>query len=111
MTALEQDLVSLGVRRDDEKTVPGEFYEKWLEIGLKPLSVSPYHEGEFDFSTSKVHHQAIAQMRTSLKYFGQFQPSATTMMLDRTVSGQYWNLVNLGVTIDLSPLIDDYLDV
>ena len=111
VTALEQDLVSLGVRRDDEKTVPGEFYEKWLEIGLKPLSVSPSHEGEFDFSTSKVHHQAIAQMRTSLKYFGQFQPSATTMMLDRTVSGQYWNLVNLGVTIDLSPLIDDYLDV
>jgi hypothetical protein len=49
-------------------------------------------------------------MRTSLKYFNQFQPSATTMMLDRTVSGQYWNLVNLGVEIDLSPLVDEYLE-
>lgn len=49
-------------------------------------------------------------MRSSLKYFGQFQPSATTMMLDRTVSGQYWNLVNLGVEIDLSSLVVEYLD-
>ncbi len=111
VTALEQDLIALGIRRDDDKHVPGEFYEKWLSIGLKPLSVEPYQEGAFDFSSSQVHHEAITQMRTSLKYFGQFQPSATTMMLDRTVSGQYWNLVNLGVEIDLSPLVDEYITV
>ncbi|WP_367106977.1 ABC1 kinase family protein [uncultured Psychrobacter sp.] len=111
VTALEQDLVALDIRREDDKQVPGEFYEEWLEIGLKPLSISPYHEGDFDFASSQVHHEAIAQMRTSLKYFGQFQPSATTMMLDRTVSGQYWNLVNLGVEIDLSPLVDQYITI
>lgn len=111
VTALEQDLIALGIRRKDEKIVPGEFYQTWLEIGLKPLSISPYHEGAYDFANSQVHHEAIAQMRSALKYFGQFQPSATTMMLDRTVSGQYWNLVNLGVSIDLSPLVDDYLNV
>lgn len=111
VTALEQDLISLGIRRDDDAIVPGEFYQTWLAIGLKPLSVAPYHEGAFDFENSQVHHEAIAQMRSALKYFGQFQPSATTMMLDRTVSGQYWNLVNLGVTIDLSPLVNEYLDL
>lgn len=110
VTALEQDLIALDVRRDDDKDVPGEFYQSWLNIGLKPLSIPPYQEGAFDFATSQVHHEAIAQMRTALKYFGQFQPSATTMMLDRTVSGQYWNLVNLGVEIDLSPLVVEYLD-
>ena len=109
VTALEQDLIALDIRRDDDKHIPGEFYETWLSIGLKPLSISPYHEGAFDFGNSQVHHEVITQMRTSLKYFGQFQPSAMTMMLDRTVSGQYWNLVNLGVIIDLSPLVDDYL--
>ncbi len=109
VTALEQDLVALDVRRDDNTNIPGEFYEKWLSIGLKPLSIAPYQEGAFDFATSQVHHEAITQMRTSLKYFGQFQPSATTMMLDRTVSGQYWNLVNLGVKIDLSSLVEGYL--
>lgn len=111
VTALEQDLIALGVRRDDEKDVPGEFYQSWLDIGLKPLSIPPYQEGAFNFATSQVHHEAMTQMRTALKYFGQFQPSATTMMLDRTVSGQYWNLVNLGVEIDLSPLVVEYLDM
>ncbi|MDN5733908.1 MAG: AarF/UbiB family protein, partial [Psychrobacter sp.] len=105
VTALEQDLIALDIRRDDDKHIPGEFYETWLSIGLKPLSISPYHKGAFDFGNSQVHHEVITQMRTSLKYFGQFQPSAMTMMLDRTVSGQYWNLVNLGVIIDLSPLV------
>ncbi|MBH0007546.1 ABC1 kinase family protein [Psychrobacter sp. SWN149] len=110
VTALEQDLVALDVRRQDDKNIPGEFYEKWLSIGLKPLSISPYQEGAFDFGSSQVHHEAITQMRTSLKYFGQFQPSAMTMMLDRTVSGQYWNLVNLGVEIDLSTLVHEYTE-
>lgn len=109
VTALEQDLIALEVRRGDSSLVPGEFYQQWLAIGLKPLSIPPYQEGAFDFANSHVHHDVIAQMRTSLKYFGQFQPSATTMMLDRTVSGQYWNLVNLGVKIDLSPLVYEYL--
>ena len=109
VTALEQDLIALDIRRDDDKHIPGEFYETWLSIGLKPLSISPYHEGAFDFGNSQVHHEVITQMRISLKYFGQFHPSAMTMMLDRTVSGKYWNLVNLGVIIDLSPLVDDYL--
>lgn len=111
VTALEQDLVTLGVRRDDNSTVPGEFYQKWLAICLKPLSIPLYQDGAFNFATSQVHHEVIAEMRNSLKYFGQFQPSAITMMLDRTVSGQYWNLVNLGVEIDLSPLVYHYLDM
>ncbi len=110
VTALEQDLITLGIRRDDDTNVPGEFYQQWLDIGLKPLSTAPHQDGAFDFSSSQVHHEVITQMRTSLKYFGQFQPSATTMMLDRTVSGQYWNLVNLGVEIDLSPLVEQYIE-
>ncbi|MGM8909681.1 ABC1 kinase family protein [Psychrobacter sp. 1U1] len=111
VTALEQDLVALGIRRTDDTDIPGEFYQEWLAIGLKPLSILPYQQDAFDFSSSQVHHEAITQMRTSLKYFGQFQPSATTMMLDRTVSGQYWNLVNLGVEIDLSSLVDEYIEL
>ncbi len=110
VTALEQDLITLGIRRDNDTNVPGEFYQQWLDIGLKPLSTAPHQDGAFDFSSSQVHHEVITQMRTSLKYFGQFQPSATTMMLDRTVSGQYWNLVNLGVEIDLSPLVKEYIE-
>ena len=111
VTGLEQDLVTLGIRREDDKEIPAEFYQSWLAVGLKPFSIVPYHSGPFDFGSSQVHHEVMALMKTSLKYFGQFQPSASTMMLDRTLSGQYWNLVNLGVTIDLSALVAEYLDV
>lgn len=110
VTALEQDLVALDIRRDDDVTIPGEFYEQWLNIGLKPLSVAPYHSGSFDFGNSDVHHEMISQAKDGLKYFRQFQPSAATMMVDRTISGQYWNLVSLGVDIDLSPLVRHYID-
>lgn len=111
VTGLEQDLMTLGIRREDDTDIPGEFYQSWLAISLKPLAIPPHHSGQFDFANSQVHHEVMTQMKTSLKYFGQFQPSATTMMLDRTVSGQYWNLVNLGVTIDLSSLVAEYLDI
>ncbi|HJH09738.1 MAG TPA: AarF/ABC1/UbiB kinase family protein [Psychrobacter pasteurii] len=110
VTALEQDLVTLGIRREDEVLIPGSFYENWLQIGLKPLSIPPYHSGAFDFGNSNIHHDAIGQAKQGLKYFKQFQPSASTMMVDRTVSGQYWNLVNLGVEIDLSPLVKHYIE-
>ncbi|WP_201536438.1 ABC1 kinase family protein [Psychrobacter ciconiae] len=110
VTALEQDLRALGIRREDDSHVPAEFYKAWLDIGMKPLSIPPAFEGEFDFAKSQVHHDVIRQMRSALKYFNQFQPSPMTMMMDRTVSGQYWNLVNLGVKIDLSPLVYEYLN-
>lgn len=110
VTALEQDLVTLGIRREDEVLVPGSFYQDWLAVGLAPLSIAPHHTGPFDFGNSSVHHEVISQAKQGLKYFKQFQPSAATMMVDRTVSGQYWNLVNLGVKIDLSPLVKHYID-
>lgn len=109
VTALEQDLVKLGIRREDDVLIPGSFYQEWLAIGLKPLSIAPYHTGPFDFGSSTIHHEMISQAKQGLKYFKQFQPSASTMMVDRTVSGQYWNLVNLGVEIDLSPLVKHYI--
>ncbi len=108
VTALEQDLVQLGIRKEDDEIINGEFYLDWLKIGMKPLSIAPYHTGEFDFATSNIHHQIIKQMKVSLKYLNQFHPSPTTMMVDRTVSGQYWNLVNLGVKIDLSDMVKHY---
>lgn len=110
VTALEQDLVTLGIRREDEVLVPGSFYQDWLAVGLTPLSIPPHHTGPFDFGSSTVHHEVISKAKQGLKYFKQFQPSAATMMVDRTVSGQYWNLVNLGVEIDLSPLVKHYVD-
>nr|WP_227430963.1 AarF/ABC1/UbiB kinase family protein [Psychrobacter sp. I-STPA6b] len=110
ITALEQDLVTLGIRRRDDEIIPSEFYQQWIDIMLKPLAIAPYYQGEFDYGNSDVHFAVMENFKSSLKYFNQFQPSATTMMVDRTVSGQYWNLVNLGVSVDFSEDVRHYVD-
>ncbi|ELA08134.1 hypothetical protein MOMA_06221 [Moraxella macacae 0408225] len=112
VTAVEQDLVTLGVKKDDEK-LPADFYDNWLKIGLKPYGFTQLFDlsqhKPYDFASSVTHHEIIAEAKKSLKYWQKFQPSAKTMMLDRTISGQYWNLVNLGVKIDLSVLMKEYI--
>ena len=115
VTALEQDLVAIGIKKDDDEPLPPHFYQEWLQIGLTPYGFTKLFDlsqhAMYDFGNSQSHHQAIAKGRESLKYWQSFQPSPTTMMLDRTISGQYWNLVNLGVKIDLSLLMKDYIDL
>lgn len=112
VTAVEQDLVTLGVKKDHEN-LPAEFYDDWLQIGLKPYGFTQLfnlsQHQPYDFAKSQTHHEIIAEAKKSLKYWQKFQPSPKTMMLDRTISGQYWNLVNLGVTIDLSILMKEYI--
>ena len=110
ITAMEQDLVALGIRRQDDEIIPSDYYQHWLKICLKPLAIPPYHQGEFDYGNSNVHFEVMDQLKNSLKYLNQFQPSATTMMVDRTVSGQYWNLVNLGVSVDFLEDVKSYVD-
>ena len=69
VTALEQDLVALGIRRNDDVDIDPKYYQDWLAIGLKPLSIAPHHIGNFDFATSDVHFLAIEQAKQGLKYF------------------------------------------
>ncbi|MFW2176349.1 MULTISPECIES: ABC1 kinase family protein [unclassified Moraxella] len=115
VTALEQDLIAVGVKKDDDQPLPPQFYQDWLQIGLTPYGFTELFDlskhAPYDFSKSQTHHQAIAKAKESLKYWQSFQPSPLTMMLDRTISGQYWNLVNLGVSIDLSELMGEYIEL
>ena len=114
VTAVEQDLITLTIKKDNEP-LPADFYYDWLQIGLKPYGFTqPFNLSQhkpFDFGNSQTHHDIMKQAKVSLKYWQSFQPSPKTMMLDRTISGQYWNLVNLGVTIDLSELMAEYIDL
>lgn len=114
-TALDHDLITLGIRKNLDEFIPAEFYQTWLHIGLTPYGYTQLFDlskhQPYNFANSQTHHLAIAQAKQSLKYWQCFQPSPLTMMLDRTISGQYWNLVNLGVTIDLSEFIPNYIDL
>lgn len=99
---IEQQLRDLRVRTDSGQ-VPAAFYQQWLTLLLPPIN------GPFNFADSTLHQQAVAAIKDSLKYWDSFQPSADTMMINRAVSGHYWNMVSLKVIDDFSPQVERLL--
>ena len=98
--ALEQALVALHVR-SDKGEIPEEFYKQWIDILISPL------DGQYDFAKNTAHHDAVIMAKKSLKYWDSFLPSAETMMLNRTISGQYWNMISLKVNDNFRPLLQE----
>ena len=98
--ALEQALVALHVR-SDKGDIPEEFYKQWIDILISPL------DGQYDFAKNTAHHDAVVMAKKSLKYWDSFLPSAETMMLNRTISGQYWNMISLKVNDNFRPLLEE----
>ncbi|XID75217.1 ABC1 kinase family protein [Alkanindiges sp. WGS2144] len=97
---LEQELRKLHIRNHNGQ-IPAEFYQQWIDILTRPLN------GEYDFAQNTAHHEAVALAKKSLKYWDCFQPSAETMMLNRTISGQYWNMINLKVKDNFRPSLEE----
>jgi len=99
---LEDALRDLKVRNHHGQ-IPADFYIDWRNILLPPM-IEP-----FDFSSSKVHLQTVSQLRKSMKYWDSFMPSAETMMVNRTISGHYWNMIHLKVNYDFKALTEQYI--
>ncbi len=101
---VEAALRDLGIRTHVGPEVPPEYYLEWIEILLAPIQ-----NHVFDFAHSKVHEQVLAKVKSLMKYWDSFQPSADTMMVNRAIGGHYWNFVNLGVHTNLGQPLQGYL--
>lgn len=99
---IEKSLQELKVRNTHGQ-IPADFYIDWKNILLEPMTQP------FDFSKSTVHIKTVDQLRQSLKYWDSFMPSAETMMINRTVSGHYWNMIHLKVNDNFKPLTEHYI--
>jgi predicted unusual protein kinase regulating ubiquinone biosynthesis (AarF/ABC1/UbiB family) len=80
---------------------PAELYEEWIEILLRPLTTM------YDFEKNSAHHDAVVLIKSSLKYWDVFKPSPDTLMVNRTFSGHYWNLIHLKVHDDLTDIFEE----
>jgi predicted unusual protein kinase regulating ubiquinone biosynthesis (AarF/ABC1/UbiB family) len=80
---------------------PAELYEEWIEILLRPLTTM------YDFEKNSAHHDAVVLIKSSLKYWDVFRPSPDTLMVNRTFSGHYWNLIHLKVHDDLTDIFEE----
>ncbi len=99
---VEELLVQLHSITEKNK-FPQELYQQWIEILLRPLTT------HYDFAQNSSHHDGMRLMKKSLKYWDIFKPSPDTLMVNRTISGQYWNLIHLKVHDNFNQLFEEFV--
>ena len=102
ITLLEQKLVDLQSLSETGK-FPVELYQAWIDVLLRPLTT------RYDFAENSAHHDGVELVKPSLKYWDAFKPSPDTLMVNRTISGHYWNLIHLKVHDDLNDLFQELI--
>lgn len=100
IATIENHLIDLDALAEKDK-FPEELYTAWLEILLRPLMT------HYDFAENSAHHDGVKLVKKSLKYWDVFKPSPDTLMVNRTISGQYWNLIHLKVNDNLNDLFEE----
>jgi predicted unusual protein kinase regulating ubiquinone biosynthesis (AarF/ABC1/UbiB family) len=80
---------------------PEDLYNQWLEVLMRPLTT------HYDFAENSAHHDGVELVKSSLKYWDVFKPSPDTLMVNRTVSGHYWNLIHLKVHDNLNDIFEE----
>ena len=80
---------------------PEDLYLQWLEVLMRPLTT------HYDFAENSAHHDGVELVKSSLKYWDVFKPSPDTLMVNRTISGHYWNLIHLKVHDNLNDIFEE----
>ncbi len=80
---------------------PSDLYKLWIEVLLRPLTTT------YNFAENSSHHDGMLLVKKSLKYWDVFKPSPDTLMVNRTISGHYWNLIHLKVHDNLNDLFEE----
>lgn len=97
---IEDHLLALDALAEKNQ-FPEALYHAWLDVLLRPLTT------RYDFAENSAHHDGVKLVKQSLKYWDVFKPSPDTLMVNRTISGHYWNLIHLKVNDDLSDLFEE----
>ncbi|MEG0481708.1 MAG: AarF/ABC1/UbiB kinase family protein [Acinetobacter sp.] len=100
IVTIENHLMDLNALAEKGK-FPEDLYKIWLEVLLRPLTT------HYDFAENSAHHDGMKLVKKSLKYWDVFKPSPDTLMVNRTISGQYWNLIHLKVNDNLNDLFEE----
>lgn len=97
---IETELLELHSLAEKGK-FPSDLYKLWIEVLLRPLTTT------YDFAENSSHHDGMLLVKKSLKYWDVFKPSPDTLMVNRTISGHYWNLIHLKVHDNLNDLFEE----
>ena len=102
---IDQLLLDLGLRHLNEPAVPSSVYKIWFE----DLFLPALEEAQAGKAIVRIQQGVKKHMDDVMKYRGVFQPCAQTIFLNRIISGHFLNLAQMGIDIDLKPLISSYI--
>ncbi|MNZ63724.1 putative protein kinase UbiB [compost metagenome] len=101
---LEHAFQGLGTRQP-QSAPPWGLYRQLIQL-LQPRLQPGSH---WDFATSQLHQQALQLSPEVMGMLGSLQPSAATVMVNRTLEGHYWSLLRLGVPVALVDRLEEAL--
>ena len=103
--ALDEYLIDLGARVDNQPAVDEAYYAMWRDILIIPfLNDEPY-----DFAEADIHKHVAAKTSTVFKYLDYFKPPVESIFIDRMIAGHYWILKRLGVQAAFRNELEKYL--
>lgn len=98
-------LVALGVRNPAEPPLSESVYRSWFNDFIVPLLEEP-HAGK---AIVRVQAAINAHMEEFIRVRSAFQPSVETLFLNRIIVGHFLNLAQMGVDVDLKPIVYEHL--
>jgi predicted unusual protein kinase regulating ubiquinone biosynthesis (AarF/ABC1/UbiB family) len=103
---LENAFQAMGTRQPSS-AVPNGLYRRMHGL-LGPL-LQPGED--WDFAANPIHQKVMALMPNVLGALGSLQPSPSTLLVNRTLEGHYWNLCRLAVPVPVADLLDEQMGV
>jgi predicted unusual protein kinase regulating ubiquinone biosynthesis (AarF/ABC1/UbiB family) len=104
---IDSMLLSLGVRNPDELPLDESIYRAWFNDFVLPL----IEECDASKAIMRIQQAMNAHMEEFVRLRGVFQPSVETLFLNRIIAGHFLNLAQMGVNVDLKPIIYEHLFV
>lgn len=103
---VDDGLMRLGRRRPSGPPVEAAYYKHWRDF----LSAPFVGDQEFDFATSTIHDQLIAEIPGALRRIASFQPARDMIFLDRMIAGHYGNLCRMRARFPVLAVVRPFME-
>lgn len=98
---IDRMLVDLGIRNPAAEPLPAELYRSWYDDFIAPA----LKETRLEQLLAEVQPKIRQRMGEFMALRGAFQPSSATLFLNRVIGGHLLNMAQMGVDVDLKPVI------
>jgi predicted unusual protein kinase regulating ubiquinone biosynthesis (AarF/ABC1/UbiB family) len=102
---VDDALLRMGIRNPKGPRPEFSYYKMWRD-----MFALPFIDGQtFDYATSTLHDQVVAQVPGVMKRMASFQAAPEMLFIDRMVAGHYGNLRLMRSRVATWPIIESYL--